>query len=81
MRNSPSPALARSHLISLNMGGVKSLYTLSAAQLSILIRLLGSSAYLSEILIRKGENWPELFLRQIQIPQKTVPNTCRNCSL
>ncbi|MGH7826260.1 MAG: bifunctional [glutamate--ammonia ligase]-adenylyl-L-tyrosine phosphorylase/[glutamate--ammonia-ligase] adenylyltransferase [Candidatus Binatia bacterium] len=73
INTSPSPALARSHLISLiEAGGFTSLRELNEPQLALLVRLLGASAYLSEILIRRGKNWPELFLRQIKIRQTTV---------
>ena len=43
-----------------------------AGHVAALIRLIGSSSYLSDVLIRRGKNWPELFLRQIKIPQKSV---------
>jgi [glutamine synthetase] adenylyltransferase / [glutamine synthetase]-adenylyl-L-tyrosine phosphorylase len=73
MKAGPSPALARSHLIRLvETAGSKSLNALNETELDLLIRLLGASAYLSEGLIREGKNWTELFLRQIQIRQKTV---------
>ena len=41
-------------------------------QLPLLFRLLGGSAYLSDILIRGGRDWPDLFLRQIETEQKTA---------
>lgn len=37
-----------------------------------LLRLLGGSAYLSDILIREGNGWPDLFLCQIKVSQKTA---------
>src|SRR5678815_6183105 len=73
LRETPSPSLARNHLLRLlEQGGAKALNKVSASHLSPLIRLIGSSSYLSEVLIRHGKNWPELFLRQIKIPQKSV---------
>ncbi len=72
LKSSPSPALARSQLLRLlESGGAKSINRLAAADLPHLIRLLGSSAYLSDILIRQGKDWPELFSRQIKSPQRT----------
>ena len=73
LRESPSPLLARNHLSRLlEQGGAKALNKISAAHLPILIRLMGSSSYLSDILIRQGKQYPEFFLRQIQITQKTA---------
>ncbi|HKY07991.1 MAG TPA: bifunctional [glutamate--ammonia ligase]-adenylyl-L-tyrosine phosphorylase/[glutamate--ammonia-ligase] adenylyltransferase [Candidatus Binatia bacterium] len=37
-----------------------------------LFRLLGGSAFLSDVLIREGEHWPKLFLRQTAITQKSA---------
>jgi len=73
IKTSPSPALARSNLQTLiEAGGVNALKRISEQHLPILLRLLGGSAYLSEILIRQGKDWPKLFLRQIKITQKSV---------
>ena len=73
IKTSLSPALARSNLQRLiEAGGLNALKRISELHLPILLRLLGGSAYLSEILIRQGKHWPELFLRQIKINQKTV---------
>jgi [glutamine synthetase] adenylyltransferase / [glutamine synthetase]-adenylyl-L-tyrosine phosphorylase len=73
IKSSPSPALARSHLSRLiEAGGSKALSALNEAQLAVLIRVLGASSYLSDILIRTGKNWPHLFLRQIKSRQKTA---------
>ena len=72
LRETPSPALARNHLLRLlEQGGAKALNKVSASHVPALIRLMGSSSYLSDVLIRQGKNWPELFLRQIKIPQKS----------
>lgn len=54
-------------------GGVKAIRNIPPDDLASLIRLLGGSAYLSDILIRRGEEWPELFLRQFKVSRKTVP--------
>jgi [glutamine synthetase] adenylyltransferase / [glutamine synthetase]-adenylyl-L-tyrosine phosphorylase len=73
IKRSPSPALARAHFLSLiEAGGLNSLRRLSAPQLSLLIRVLGASSYLSDILIRQGKGWPALFLRQIGVPRRSV---------
>ena len=73
IKTSPSPALARSNLQRLiEAGGINALKRISEQHLPILLRLLGGSAYLSEILIRQGKDWPKLFLRQIKITQKSV---------
>jgi glutamate-ammonia-ligase adenylyltransferase len=73
IKRSPSPSLAKANVSRLlESGGAKSLKNISETNLPVLIRLLGSSSYLSEILIRQGESWPELFLGQIGISHKTV---------
>jgi [glutamine synthetase] adenylyltransferase / [glutamine synthetase]-adenylyl-L-tyrosine phosphorylase len=73
LKKAPSPSLARNYLLSLiDSGGATSIKKISATYLPGLIRLLGSSTYLSDVLIRQGKHWPELFLRQIKINQKTV---------
>jgi glutamate-ammonia-ligase adenylyltransferase len=73
IKASPSPTLARSHLVSLlESGGLQALAKLSEPQLHLLIRVLGASAYLSDILIRQRKNWPDLFLSQVDIRQKTT---------
>ncbi|HWO42553.1 MAG TPA: bifunctional [glutamate--ammonia ligase]-adenylyl-L-tyrosine phosphorylase/[glutamate--ammonia-ligase] adenylyltransferase [Candidatus Eisenbacteria bacterium] len=72
IQTSPSPALAQSNLAALlESGGSDSLADLNEAQLALLIRLLGASAYLSNILTRQGPSWPELFLAQIKAGRKT----------
>src|SRR5919109_2675096 len=73
IKRSPAPSLAKSNLSRLlESGGATSLDNISETDLPALIRLLGSSSYLSEILIRQGETWPELFLGQIGINHKAV---------
>ena len=70
---SPSPRLAENNLARLlDSGGRKALDKIPAAQLPDLFRLLGSSSFLSEVLNREGSHWPELFLRQVKIKQKSV---------
>lgn len=72
IKNSSSPTLARSNLLRLiEAGGSKSLTAVPEQHLLSLSRLLGGSAYLSDILIREGKRWPDLFLRQIEVKQKT----------
>src|SRR2546426_10154588 len=73
IKSSPSPSLARSNVHRLiEAGGVTGLNRMSEQHLPILLRLLGGSAYLSEVLIRRWKKWPEIFLPQINIRQKTV---------
>ena len=43
----------------------------SAAKLPVLVRLLGSSSFLADVLLREGTDWLDLFLRQIGVEQKT----------
>ena len=65
--------MAENHLLRLlEAGGANGIDKIPPANLPALLRLLGSSAYLSDVLIRQGKNWPELFNREIQIPKKTV---------
>src|SRR5499425_3865171 len=72
LKKAPSPSLAQNYLLSLiDSGGATSIKKISATYLPDLIRLLGSSTYLCDVLIRQGKYWPELFLRQIKINQKT----------
>ena len=47
----------------------------SAAKLPVLVRLLGSSSFLAEILLREGVDSPDFFLRQIGVEQKTALST------
>ena len=73
LKESPSPSLARNHLLRLlEQGGAKALNKVPPAYLPALIRLIGSSSYLSDVLIRQGKHWPVLFHRQIKITQKSV---------
>ncbi|HEU4342295.1 MAG TPA: bifunctional [glutamate--ammonia ligase]-adenylyl-L-tyrosine phosphorylase/[glutamate--ammonia-ligase] adenylyltransferase [Candidatus Binatia bacterium] len=73
LAKTPSPTMAKAHLSRLlEHGGAKSLRAVPPAQLAALFRLLGSSTYLSDILIRQGKHWPEVFLREIKIKEKTV---------
>lgn len=70
---SPSPALAKNHLSRLlEACGEKAIARLPAGELSALLRLLGSSSYLSELLLRQGKECCEFFSRQIKIEQKAV---------
>src|SRR3990167_9042266 len=73
IRKSPSPSLARTNLIRLiENSSPKSLKRVPFDYFLPLLRLLGGSAYLSDILIRQGKDWPELFLKQVNTVQKTV---------
>jgi glutamate-ammonia-ligase adenylyltransferase len=71
--SSPSPALTENHLSRLlEMSDAKAISKLPAADLSALVRLLGSSSYLSDVLFRQGNDSCETFRRQIKLKQKTV---------
>lgn len=73
IKGSPSPGLARTNLVRLIEGGsARSFNKIPASDLPSLFRLLGGSAYLSDILIRQGRHWPDLFLRQTRTGQKTA---------
>ena len=73
LKKSPSPAHAVANLGRLiESGGSQLIDKIPSTELPVLTRLLGSSAYLSEVLIGRGENWPELFLEQIKIKRKSV---------
>ncbi len=73
IRNSPSPALARTNLARLiESGGARAFDKIPSEHLPSLFRLLGGSAYLSDILIRQGRHWLELFLRQIRTARKST---------
>jgi glutamine synthetase adenylyltransferase len=70
---SPSPPLAVNNLARLvESGGQKALKNIPDQDLPVLLRLLGSSSFLSDILLRQGKHWPELFLRQIKVARKSV---------
>jgi [glutamine synthetase] adenylyltransferase / [glutamine synthetase]-adenylyl-L-tyrosine phosphorylase len=78
LRESPSPALAEANLSRLiESGGIKAIEKVQRAHLPELIRLLGSSVFLSDVLIRQGDDWPELFANQIPVSQKTVAQHLR----
>ena len=73
IKNSPNPSLARTNLARLiESGELKSLKKIPLEHCPALFRLLGGSAYLSDILIREGQGWPDLFLRQVKISQKSA---------
>ena len=73
LKESPAPALAENHLLRLlENGGAKTFNKIPAAELPALFKLLGSSAYLSDVLIRQGSVWPALFLERMKSQRKTV---------
>ncbi|HEX9145954.1 MAG TPA: bifunctional [glutamate--ammonia ligase]-adenylyl-L-tyrosine phosphorylase/[glutamate--ammonia-ligase] adenylyltransferase, partial [Candidatus Binatia bacterium] len=70
---SPSPALARNQLSRLIEDyGIASFKKIPPSELPALVRLLGSSAYLSDVLLAQGKQWPEVFLRQLAIDEKSA---------
>lgn len=70
---SPSPRLARAHLERLfDSGGPKAVARLDREELALLLRILGASSFLTDVLLRQGESWPEVFHRQIHIPTKSA---------
>jgi [glutamine synthetase] adenylyltransferase / [glutamine synthetase]-adenylyl-L-tyrosine phosphorylase len=73
LKSSPSSALARANFARLiESAGVKGLETIPAAKIPGLFRLLGGSGFLSEVLIRQGKHWPQLFARQIAVEAKSA---------
>ena len=73
IETSPSPSLAVNNLARLiEAGGRKALDRIPREDLFTLVRLLGSSTFLSDTLVRQGKNWPEVFLLQVRIAQKTT---------
>jgi glutamate-ammonia-ligase adenylyltransferase len=71
--SSPSPRFAENNLTRLlDAGGPKALAKIPAVELPNLFRLLGGSSFLSDILLRQKEHWPEIFLRQIKVAQKSA---------
>jgi glutamate-ammonia-ligase adenylyltransferase len=81
LQKSPSPSLAKNHLLRLIEGtGPTPIKKIPAGDWPALVRLLGASTYLSDILIRHGKDWPELFLGQIKIPKRTVDQHLRDLS-
>ena len=75
---SPSPALAKTNLQRLiDVSDSTSLSKIPSGDHPKLFFLLGSSAFLSDVLIRDGGSWPILFLRQIETPMKTAAEHLR----
>lgn len=73
LKESPSPSQARNHFERLlELGNAKALQRIPDSQLAALFRLLGGSAFLSDVLFRHGKNWFELFRRQMETPRKSV---------
>src|SRR3989304_2817038 len=73
LRESPSPSLAENHLLRLlEASKIGTIKKIPSSHFSELINLLGSSSFLSDVLIRQGEHWPEVFLRQIEVRRKTA---------
>jgi glutamate-ammonia-ligase adenylyltransferase len=78
LKESPSSRLAENPLLRLvENSGAQAINKIPAALLSTLFRLLGGSAYLSEVLIRQEKNWPDIFRRQVEPSHKTVDQHLR----
>lgn len=72
IEESASPPSARNQFTRLiEASSAGTLDSIPAAKLPVLFHLLGASSFLSDVLIRAGMGWPELFLKQVQIEQKT----------
>jgi len=73
LKESASPSQAKNHLLRLiEASTAKALDKIPAAEQPALFRLLGGSAFLSDVLVRAGKDWPELFLAQIKKKRKSV---------
>jgi [glutamine synthetase] adenylyltransferase / [glutamine synthetase]-adenylyl-L-tyrosine phosphorylase len=74
VKSSASPALAEANLSRLiESSGARAPEKMPPAELPALFTVLGASTYLSDVLIRQGKDWPELFLRQLRTTSKPVP--------
>lgn len=72
IEGSPSPSMARSHLLRLmEISDPCSLRELVDEDLHDLFRLLGGSAFLSELLLRVGPDWSQVFRERIRTSGKT----------
>jgi glutamate-ammonia-ligase adenylyltransferase len=82
LKKSPAPSLAKANFVRLlESAGAKSVNKIPSTDLPALARLLGSSAYLSDVLSQQGKNWPDLFLQQIQSNPKTVDQHLRELEI
>ena len=71
--SSPSPQLAETNFLRLlDAGTVNALNKIPTPELRPLFQLLGASAFLSDVLMRQGSDWPDLFRRQLKIDHKPV---------
>ena len=81
LANCPSPSLAENNLSRLiESNGAKALDKIPQGELAGLFGVLGGSSFLSEVLIRQGPDWPELFRRQIKITQKRLADHLKELS-
>jgi [glutamine synthetase] adenylyltransferase / [glutamine synthetase]-adenylyl-L-tyrosine phosphorylase len=81
IQKSPSPALARAQLSRLiESGGRKNFGQFPQSDLPLLIRLLGASSYLGDILVRQGKIWPQVF-EESATPHKDAPDHVAEISL
>jgi glutamate-ammonia-ligase adenylyltransferase len=79
IRSSPAPDLARTNLARLlETAGPKAPLAIPDKLLPTLLTLLGSSSYLSDVLIRCGKDWPRFFVEQVSLPQKSVNEHLKN---
>ncbi|MGH7835843.1 MAG: bifunctional [glutamate--ammonia ligase]-adenylyl-L-tyrosine phosphorylase/[glutamate--ammonia-ligase] adenylyltransferase, partial [Candidatus Binatia bacterium] len=72
LSESPSPELGRNNFLRLvEETGTKPPRDLAPHDVTALARLLGSSAYLSDVLIRQGGEWPAVFSRLVHATRKS----------
>ena len=70
---SPSPSSAKNHFLALvDVGTVAAISNIQPSELPHLFRLLGASGFLSEVLVRAGADWPELFSRGLKTDHKSL---------
>ncbi|HWP56888.1 MAG TPA: bifunctional [glutamate--ammonia ligase]-adenylyl-L-tyrosine phosphorylase/[glutamate--ammonia-ligase] adenylyltransferase [Candidatus Acidoferrales bacterium] len=77
-RGAPAPELAANHLARLiEAGGPQAFKNFPAKMLRPLVTLLGSSSYLSDVLIGQGKDWAPFFLNQVATARRSVTEHLR----
>jgi glutamate-ammonia-ligase adenylyltransferase len=64
----------------LEVSNLRAFKQIPNGQLPALVNLLGSSSFLSDVLMREGKSWPELFLRQIKTARKSTAEHIKELS-